>query len=161
MRRGRPKKRKPSKRSFANLKKRHSSPCIHDTESTNVEGAVSSSKSPASTTPEIPVATTPEIPVTRSGLTYSHFADKSTQTPVKIFCDASTEIEQNSNLLPSCRKNKKDIMKDACLEASERLSRATPPGFHWTVMMLVVVLHFVYSAVWKFNWTWTAAVGMA
>ena len=166
---GRSKKRKPNGKSVVNLKKRHSPTCTRDTESTYEEIATTSPKLPAATASEIPAATTSEIPVartsefpaTRSGLVYSRFVDKSTQTPIKILCDASTEIEQHSSLLPSCRRNKKDTMKESCMQASNRLSRATPPGFHWTSAMLVVMLRFVYSAVWRFNWTWTAAVGTA
>ena len=98
---------------------------------------------------------------TRSGCAYTVLANKSTQTVTKTYCDASTEIVQHDRMEPSCRRNKQDELKDACMDATTRLSGATPRGYHWSMMMLVVMLRFVYFCVWKFNWTWTAAVVMA
>ena len=50
-----------------------------------------------------------------------------------------------------------DRCKDKCLAAVDRLRGATPPGFHWPKLMLVVVLRFVFHAVVRLNWSWTSS----
>lgn len=50
-----------------------------------------------------------------------------------------------------------DRCKDKCLAALGRLRDTTPPGFHWTKLMLVVVLRFVFHAVVHLNWSWSSS----
>ena len=50
-----------------------------------------------------------------------------------------------------------DQRKDACIHGLARLRKVTPPGFHWTSLMITVLLRFVYYAVVHLNWSWHAS----
>ena len=50
-----------------------------------------------------------------------------------------------------------DRCKDKCINALSRLRKTTPVGFHWTSLMITVLLRFVYHAVVNLNWSWSGA----
>ena len=54
-----------------------------------------------------------------------------------------------------------DRRKDSCIDGLRRLRKVTPPGFHWTALMITVLLRFVYYAVVKLNWSWNTSCDTA
>ena len=50
-----------------------------------------------------------------------------------------------------------DRMKDKCMDAQTRLGNCIPRGFHWTSLMVLLLLKFVYHFVVSLNWSWTQA----
>ena len=170
---GRPKKTKSKKRQLANLalgrkrtRKRRNAKTVHD---------ASSEKSNAGMFHIIFLlqvtnhnflfvgeeSGTGEVSVTRTGRTYSHVQDKSTQTPQKTYCDASTEILHGNNLTRAGVLTEGDARKDRAVLALDRLKKALPRGFHWTSTMIVVLLKIVFGMMVRVNWGWTASVGFA
>ena len=47
--------------------------------------------------------------------------------------------------------------KDECIVGLARLRQVTHKGFHWTALMITVLLRFVYHAVVNLNWSWRAS----
>ena len=89
----------------------------------------------------------------------------STQTdPIhttKIMVDKATEIVQHTNMLPKAGTfTKGDNIKAKSSNALTRLKKAIPFGFHWSNVMIAVMLRLLFSLICEFNWNWTNAVYM-
>ena len=118
----------------------------HDTDTTDSEDTVS----PAC---EVPVTVSPPAQVQCRSI--------STQTDPKMFeqhtCHKSTQASTNtSTLVPlTGTYSANDRRKSLCITGLDRLRKVTPKGFHWTSLMITVLLRFVYYAVVKLNWSWS------
>ena len=81
-----------------------------------------------------------------------------TLRPTPPVCTTTSTQTTTSNLEPialSGTYTSKDKCKDSCVHALARIRSATPPGFHWTGVMIMVLLRFVYHAVVNLNWSWS------
>ena len=72
----------------------------------------------------------------------------STQTGTELFAKAPSRAGTYTV---------KDRDVDECLLAREHLDNAIPSGFHWTSLMILVVLRFIYYAVAELQWSWHAS----
>ena len=79
----------------------------------------------------------------------------------KIMVDAATEIVQHNKLNPKASTwTRGDDIKQKSAEALTRLTKVIPRGFHWTGMMIAVVLRLLFNMIYVFNWNWTQGVHM-
>ena len=79
----------------------------------------------------------------------------------KLTRTVGTEIEQHTNMLPKAGSyTVADRMKTKCSTGLERMRGVVKKNYHWTSMMVVLLLRVLFNLVVKLNWGWTAAVGM-
>lgn len=91
--------------------------------------------------------------------------DASTQTDphrtAKVMVDSATEITQHNNMLPKAGTwTRGDKVKEKCGNALSRLKKAIPFGFHWSSIMIAVMLRLLFNLIYQMNWNWTQGVHM-
>ena len=95
----------------------------------------------------------------------NHFVDIAVQTDplltLKTQRTLGTQIKQHTSMLPKAGTfTAGDIIKTKAHIALGRMHRVVKKNFHFTSIMIVLVLRVLFNLIVKFNWGWTQAVGM-